>query len=180
MRIFMSASIMVTIILAVIGLLKLPFKKFKEKHPKGYKAVFTISTIVLSVGLCVIDQLFIEQGEIVSLDFATLLSATIAGVFGTYNGIYEGLSVKELFKKLAENLKKWSAVAKQKNAQKKFLAILTSVGVGVDKVQELLNAAQPTQPTEPEQPAQPEQPVQPVQPVQPEQPALFRNFINKK
>lgn len=177
MRIFMSAGIMVTIILAVIGLLKLPFKKFKEKHPKGYKAVFTIATVVLSIGLCVIDQLFIEKGEIVSFDFATLLSATIAGVFGTYNGIYEGLSVKELFKKLAENLKRWIATAKQKNAQKKFLAILTSVGVGVDKVQELLNGTQPTEPAQPEQPAQPTQPVQPEQPT--EKPALFRQFFNK-
>ena len=174
MRIFMSAGIMVAIILAVIGLLKLPFKKFKEKHPKGYKAVFTISTIVLSIGLCVVDQLFIEQGEIVSFDFATLLSATIAGVFGTYNGIYEGLSVKELFKKLAENLKKWLATAKQKNAQKKFLAILTSVGVGVDKVQELLNTAQAEQPQQVEQPTQPVQPEHPV-----ETPTLFKNFIRK-
>lgn len=157
MRIFMSAGIMVTIILAVVGLLKLPFKKFKEKHPKGYKAVFTIITLVLCAGLCVVDQLFIEKGELLSFDFATLLSATVAGVFGTYNGIYEGLSIKELFRKLSDNLKKWIANAKQKNAQKKFLSILTSVGVGVDKVQELLNTVQPEaqQPTEPvEEPIQ--------------------------
>lgn len=171
MRIFMSAGVMVTIILTVIGLLKLPFKKFKEKHPKGYRAVFTIATIVLSIGLCVIDQLFIEQGEIVSFNFATLLSATLAGVFGAYNGIYEGLSVKELVKKLAASLKKWLATAKQKNAQKKFLAILTSVGVGVEKVQELLNTAQPEQPQEPQQVEQPEQPEQPVAKTLP-----FRNF----
>lgn len=163
MRIFMSAGIMVAIILAVVGLLKLPFKKFKEKHPKGYKAVFTIITLVLCAGLCVIDQLFIEKGELLSFDFAALLSATLAGVFGTYNGIYEGLSVRELLKKLSENLMKWIADAKQKNAQKKFLNILTSVGVGVDKVQELLNNVQP----EVKQPTQPVQQVQKVEePIQ--------------
>lgn len=143
MRIFMSAGIMVTIVLTVVGLLKLPFKKFKEKHPKGYKAVFTIMTMILSVGLCVIDQLLIEKAELISFNFATLVCATLAGVFGTYNGIYEGLSVKELFKKLSDSIKNWLAVAKQNNAQKKFLNILTSVGVGVDKVQELLNTVQP-------------------------------------
>ena len=58
-KIFMSASIISAIVLCIIGLVKLPFKGFKGKYPKWYKDVFTIVSIVISVVLSILDELYI-------------------------------------------------------------------------------------------------------------------------
>lgn len=117
-KLFMSAGIMVAIILCIVGIIKLPFDKFKEKHPKWYKATFTALSFVLSVGFAIIDELFILEGEILSLDFAILVSVVLAGVFSGYSGIYEGLGLKELIKKLVENLKNARDLTKNKKVEK--------------------------------------------------------------
>lgn len=111
---FMSAGIVVTIVLAIVGIIKLPFDKFKQQHPQWYKAVFTLVSIVLSVGLAVLDELYLLQGQILSLDFAVLVCVVLAGVFAGYGGVYEGLGLKELMKKIRKNLKKAKEIAKDK------------------------------------------------------------------
>jgi hypothetical protein len=117
-KLFMSASVVITILLCFVGIVKLPFKKLKEKHPNLYKAIFTLVTLVGAVGLCVLNEIYILCGELLSLEFAVLLCAVFAGLFGGYNGIYEGLGLKELVKKIVENLKKAKVLSANKKAIK--------------------------------------------------------------
>lgn len=116
-KLFMSAGIVSAIVLCVVGIAKTPFVKFKEKHPKGYKAVFTILSIILSIGLSVLDELYILCGKLLSLDFAILVCAVFAGVFGGYNA-YEGLGVKALIKTIINNIKKARDMSTNKKAIK--------------------------------------------------------------
>ena len=113
---FMSATVVTVIVLCVIGILKLPFKGFKEKYSKLYKAVFTILSVVLTMGLCILDQLYILCGELLSVNFLILFITVMAGVFCGYGGVYEGLGLKELVKKLLENLKKLRDMTENKKA----------------------------------------------------------------
>ena len=114
----MSAGIVVSIVLCLVGIFKLPFSSFKSKHPNGYKAVFTSISFVFAIGLSVLDELFVLQGELLTIDFAILVCSVLAGVFGGYGGIYEGLGLKELMKKLAENVKKAKELSNDKNVVK--------------------------------------------------------------
>ena len=95
-KLFMSAGVVTAIILCIVGILKLPFKNFKIKHPNWYKALFTILSFVLTVGLSILNELYILNGEILSIDCFILICAVSAGVFGGYSGIYEGLGLKAL------------------------------------------------------------------------------------
>lgn len=125
-KLFMSASIVIAIVLCIIGIIKLPFKKFKDKHPKLYKAIFTMLSIVLAVCSCVINEKYILCGKLLSVDFAILICSVLAGVFGGYTAVYEGLGLKELMKKLTENVKKTKELANGKKAEKyldKYLKI---------------------------------------------------------
>lgn len=116
-KLFMSAGIVSAIVLCVVGLFKLPFKSFKEKHPKGYKAVFTALSIVLSVVLSILNELYILHGALLSVDFAILMCAVLAGVFSGYNA-YEGLGAKQLVKKIFEKIKSAMVIANTKKAKK--------------------------------------------------------------
>lgn len=117
-KLFMSASVVVAIVLCVIGIVKMPFKKFKEKHPKWYKAIFTLFSIVLAIALCVIDEKYILHQRILSVNFAILVCAVLAGVFGGYSGVYEGLGLKELKNKLFYNIKKMKDMSNDKKVIK--------------------------------------------------------------
>lgn len=117
-KLFMSAGIVVAIVLCLIGIIKLPFNSFKNKHPKGYKALFTLLSFVFAIGLSILDEIYILCGELLSIDFAILISVVIAGVFSGYSGIYEGLGLKELVKKILENLKKVRELSSNKKAVK--------------------------------------------------------------
>lgn len=132
-KLFMSASIVVFIVLCVVGIAKLPFKKLKEKRPNLYKAIFTIFSIVVATVLCVLDEWYILYGSLLSFDFAILLCAVFAGVFGGYSGIYEGLGLKELIKKLTYNLSKLSSMSKDKKIEKTLKKV-----VDVDKAISIL------------------------------------------
>lgn len=110
---FMSAGIVVAIVLAVVGIVKLPFGAFKEKHPNWYKAIFTVVSFILAVGLSVLNQIYILGGSLLSLDFAILICAVFGGVFGSYNA-YEGLGLKALVKKIAESIKQAKSIAHDK------------------------------------------------------------------
>lgn len=104
--IFMSAGAITTIILCLVGIAKLPFDNFKAKHPKWYKAVFTLLSIILTFGACIVNQAFILDSEIIfNIDFAVMLITTLFGVLFVYNGIYEGLGLKELCKRLYSAIK---------------------------------------------------------------------------
>ena len=43
-----------------------------------------------------------------------IVFAILSGVFGGYNGIYEGLGVKELTRKIVDNLKKIKSISTDK------------------------------------------------------------------
>lgn len=98
MNLLMYSGILSGIVLALVGLIKSPFIRFKEK--KFYKPFFTALTIVLVIVSCVVCELFIIEGKLFSLGMAYLTLMTLGGTMVTYNGIYEGFKVKELFKKL--------------------------------------------------------------------------------
>lgn len=102
-QVFMCASIIVAIILCIVGIVKLPFKTFKEKHPSWYKATFCLLSIILAVVSTIIAELYILNGSLASLDFAVLIITTIAGVFGLYTS-YEGLGLKQLVKIIVEKI----------------------------------------------------------------------------
>lgn len=117
-KLFMSAGIVAAIVLLFVGIIKLPFKKFKETHAKWYKAVFTITSLFLSVGLSVVNELYILCGELLSFDFVILVCAVMAGVFCGYGGVYEGLGIKELVKRLTEKVKEALELSAHKKAVK--------------------------------------------------------------
>ena len=99
----MCASIMAAIILCFVGIVKLPFKTFKEKYPKWYKAVFCVVSLLLAIGLPFIAEVYILNGSIQSAEFLVLIFTTIAGVFGLYTS-YEGLGLKQLVKIIIEKI----------------------------------------------------------------------------
>lgn len=121
--IYKTAIIMVTIVLAVIGILKKFFKNFKEKHPKWYKALFTGLTVILTGALCVIDQLYVLEKDLLCWDFVILLTTTYAGVLGAYNVAWEGLGVKQLWEIIVKALKK----IKVATPQSKFTKFLENL-----------------------------------------------------
>lgn len=98
---FTCAGIIAAIVLCLVGIAKLPFKTFKAKHPKIYRATFYMLSLVLSVVAPIITQLFILGGELACIEFAVLICATIVGVFFGYS-TYEGTQLKTLFKVLVE------------------------------------------------------------------------------
>lgn len=117
-KLFMSAGIVVAVVLCIVGIVKLPFDKFKEKHPNWYKAVFTLLSFVLGIGLAILDEKYLLKGKLLSVDFAILVCAVMAGIFGGYSGVYEGLGLKELMKKLTENVHKAKEIAEDKKVIK--------------------------------------------------------------
>lgn len=134
--ILMSAGIMTTIILGVVGLVKLPFKKFKLKYPNGYKATFTGLSIILTIGGCLINQAFVLNSEkLFNTDFAVMLLSTFAGVFGLYHS-YEGLGGKALLNKIATAIKNLKLAAPQSKLSKYIDK------VGIDVALNIINAKQ--------------------------------------
>lgn len=115
---FMSAGVVTAIVLCVVGIIKLPFKNFKVKHPIGYKIIFTTISLVISIVLCVLDELYILCGQLLSVDFSILICVVLAGVFCGYSGVYEGLGLKDFVKKIIANIKKAKEISKDKKVVK--------------------------------------------------------------
>lgn len=136
-EIFMSASILASIILAVVGICKTPFKTFKAKHPKTYRAVFFILSLLLVVGGSIISELYIIEGTLLSVEFAILIISTGFVVFGGYAG-YENLGIKTLVHKITGGLKSlFSTYSDSKIAK--------MIGqVGIDRINEIYNATTTT------------------------------------
>lgn len=138
-KLFMSAGVVATIVLCLVAGFKLPFNGFKKKHPNWYKAIFTLLSVILSIGLSVLNELYILCGDLLSFDFATLVCVVLAGVFSGYNGVYEGLGLKELVKKLKQSLKKARELAEDKKTQQYLDKYLEKSG-DIDKVIAILEA----------------------------------------
>lgn len=137
-KLFMSAGIVTAIVLCVVGILKLPFKKFKSSHSKLYKALFTSISFFLSIGLSALNELYILGGNVLSVDFAILLSVVIAGVFCGYGGVYEGLGLKELVKKLIENVKEARDIS-ENNKVVEFLNKIENIDEAIKILEERKN-----------------------------------------
>ena len=104
MELIVYSTILASIVLALVGLIKLPFIKFKGS--KFYKAGITILSMLITMGACVICQTLIICETILSLSFLYLLVLTIGEVALAYNKVYENLGLKQLFKNLFENIGK--------------------------------------------------------------------------
>lgn len=134
--ILMSVGVMTVIILSVVGLLKLPFKGFKEKHPKWFKATFTLLSIGLTFGVCLINQAFVLNSEkLFNLEFMVVLIFTYAGVFVSYSS-YEGLGLKELKNRLFNSIKNIKSTAPESKLAKYIDK------VGIDAALNIINAKQ--------------------------------------
>ena len=79
------------------------FKSFKEKHPNWYKVTFYLVSAVLAIVAPIISELYILNGQLLSTQFAVLITATIAGVFGLYSS-YEGTKLKDLVKIIIDKI----------------------------------------------------------------------------
>lgn len=112
-KMLMSAGLVVAFVLGVVGLLKLPCKRFKEKHPHAYRATFTMVSIFLALGMAVVDEIYVLGGSLLSFDFVLLVLAVIAGVTGLYTS-YEGLGAKVLVNKIVQSIKQAREIAKDK------------------------------------------------------------------
>lgn len=123
-EVIMCASIITAIVLCFVGIIKLPFKTFKEKYPKWYRATFCIISLILAVGLPFIAQLYILKGAIYSVEFLVLILTTVAGVFGLYTS-YEGLGLKSLVKLLVSKI----AELFSKSEDKKVKSFIKKYGI---------------------------------------------------
>lgn len=103
-QMFMNASCISAIILAFVGIIKLPFKNFKEKHPNAYKAVFCILSILLSIGASIIVELYFMNGLLISFDTFALILITAGTVTLSYN-VYEGVGLKSLVAIISSKVK---------------------------------------------------------------------------
>ena len=135
-EILMDAGIIAGAVLAVVGLFKLPFKKFKTNHPKTFKFVFYFLSIILSVGLSVLAQLYIVCANLWSTDFVMLVISTVAFVFGGY-GTYESTSLKVLVKKIALSFKAIGIRHSESKVVKKLEKLVNQVGRG--RIEEIMD-----------------------------------------
>lgn len=140
---FTCASIIASIILCLVGILKLPFKSFKVKHPKIYRVTFYGVSLVLSIVAPIISQLFILNGELASVEFAVLISATVAGVFGLYT-TYEGTQLKTLVKTLVEKTSQLIAQSKDKKLEETAKKVVEKLGI--EKLTEISQKQEAQQP----------------------------------
>lgn len=138
-EIFVSAGILTAIILCVVGIVKSFFGKFKNKHPKWFKTIFTLLSIVLTFGACLINQAFILNQPLFNVEFWGMLATTYGGVFGLYH-TYEGVHAKELVKRLFANVGTWFKSATPDSKVSKLVK-----KYGLDKVEVSLNVVKAQQ-----------------------------------
>lgn len=121
-KIFMASGVLASITIVLIGLFKLLIGKFKGKC--WYRPLLTILTLVISVSSCLLCEVFILELPIVSLSCLILIISTIAEVFLGYNGVYEGLNLKDGVHKLIEHLKQLKALSPEAKAVNKIEEVL--------------------------------------------------------
>ena len=131
-EVLMSAGTIATIVLFLVGLVKLPFKSFKEKHPHWYKATFYLLSLVLSVALPILSQKYILGGSLTSLDFLIHILMTTAIVFGGYAG-YEGVGLKKMCNIAVANIKTSMATYSDTRIAKMLKSVGLDKIIAVDK-----------------------------------------------
>ena len=124
-KILMSASSISAIVLILVAIIKTPIIRYKEK--KWYKPVLTLITFAIIFGCCVLCELFIRELPLFCLEFLWLILGTVAGVMFSYNGVYEGLGLKDAKNKLFTHLKELKKLSPEAKAVK-----------AVEKVQDTL------------------------------------------
>ena len=129
-KLFMSAGVLTSIVLCLVGIVKTPFKKFKDKHPMWYRATFCVLSIILSVVLPILAQIFVMNGAFASMETLLLCMFTLGGVFFSY-GAYEGVGIKKLFNNLFVKIKELCSTYSDSKLSK-------IVGkVGIEKLNEI-------------------------------------------
>ena len=135
-EIIMNASWLASVVLTLVGLLKLPFKTFKEKHPKWYRATFFLLSLILVVGGSVIVELYIFEEAILTWTYVSLLISTGFIVFGGYSA-YECTGLKNGLNKLFSLIASWLS----RYSDKKIAKMIGKVGMEkITEVNEKLNA----------------------------------------
>ena len=129
-KLFMSAGVLTSIVLCLVGIVKTPFKKFKNNHPLLYRSTFCVLSIIMSVGLAILAQIFVMNGAFVSMETLLLCIFTLGGVFFSY-GAYEGIGIKKLFNNLFVKIKELCSTYSDSKLSK-------IVGkVGIEKLNEI-------------------------------------------
>ena len=132
----MNASWLASVVLTLVGLLKLPFKTFKEKHPKWYRATFFLLSLILVVGGSVIVELYIFEEALLTWTYVSLLISTGFIVFGGYSA-YECTGLKNGLNKLFYLIASWLS----RYSDKKIAKMIGKVGMEkITEVNEKLNA----------------------------------------
>lgn len=98
MDLVMYSSIIAGVILVLVGIIKLPLKKFKGR--KFYRAGFTLLTIVLVLAACVLFRVYILHEALIALPTLYLILMAFGETMLTYNGVYEGFGIKGLARNL--------------------------------------------------------------------------------
>lgn len=129
-EILVSASCLSAIILTLVGLAKMPFKKLKESHKGWYRAIFFVLSLALVVSGSIITELYIVNGALLSVEFACLILGTAFGVFGGY-AAYENLPIKSLMNK------GFTALGKLLNSYSDSKVAKMIGKVGMDKINEI-------------------------------------------
>ena len=138
-EILVSASCLTAIILAIVGVAKMPFKRLKEKHKGWYRAIFFVLSLALVIGCSIITELYIVGGVLLSVEFACLILGTAFGVFGGY-AAYENLPIKTLVHKGATAFMRLMNKYSDSKVEK-FIG-----KVGMDKIQEIAERSEPVEP----------------------------------
>ena len=133
----MDAGIISGIVLTLVGILKLPFNKFKTNHPKSYRFTFYFLSLVLSVSLSVLAQLYVVCGTVMSTEFLMMTISTIAFVFGGYS-TYENTALKNLVKKLVSSLKTLGDKHGESKAVKNVKKLVEKLGK--EKIDEIIES----------------------------------------
>ena len=142
----MDAGIISGIVLAFVGIIKLPFKKFKANHPKVYRFTFYFLSLALAVGLPVLTQLYLVESSLWSVEFLVMTVSTVALVFGGYS-TYENTALKTLVKKIADSIKALG----QKHSESKVVKDVERLvdKFGVEKINQIIcSIPEKTQETE--------------------------------
>lgn len=121
-EVFMNATWLASAILILVGIIKTPFKGFKDKKPKLYRATFFILSLILVVVGSILVDLYIFEDVLMSWSFAILLISTGFGVFAGY-ATYENIGIKAGLHKLVEVFKNWA------DSDKKVAKYISKVGM---------------------------------------------------
>ena len=101
------------------------------------------------IGACIICELYVIKGTIFSVNMLCLTFMTLGGTMVTYNGIYEGLGLKDLCKRLFAHLKQFFA----KTPESKLTKTAEKMGIveAIDFLNKKLEESKPVEETKAEE-----------------------------